>query len=65
MAHPEVVWLMVNCNSQEEARRIGDAALAVRQASCFDVFPRALTRYFWPPKSGKIAEAPKARPKGA
>lgn len=53
----DVVWLLVNCNSADEARRIGDAALAARQASCFDVFPRQLTRYFWPPKSGKIEEA--------
>lgn len=54
---PEVVWLLVNCNSSAEARKIGDAALAARQASCFDVFPRELTRFFWPAKSGKIEEA--------
>lgn len=54
---PGVLWVLVNCASAAEAQRIGDAALAARQAACFDVFPRALTRYFWPPKSGRVEEA--------
>lgn len=53
----DVIWILVNCNSVEEATRIGDAALAAREATCFDVFPRVLSRYFWPPRSGKVEEA--------
>lgn len=52
-----IVWVLVNCNSLEEAEAIGDVVLKERQAACFDVFPRALTRYFWPPKKGKVEEA--------
>ena len=52
-----LTWVLVNCATQEEARRIGDAALAARQVACFKVFPRALARYFWPPKSGKTQRA--------
>ena len=53
----EVIWVLVNCGSVEEATKIGDAVLAARQASCFDIFPRTLARYFWPPRSGKTEEA--------
>lgn len=53
---PEVVWVLVTCNSADEASRIGEAALAARQASCMDVFLRERTKYFWPPKSGVLEE---------
>lgn len=52
-----IIWILVTCNDVEEATRIGDAVLAERRATCFDVFPRTLARYFWPPKSGKVEEA--------
>lgn len=48
--------MLTTCNSLKEARRIGDAALAARRAACYDVFPRLLTRYFWPPRRRRIAE---------
>lgn len=51
------IWVLVNCNSQQEAQKIGDLILSRRLASCFDIFPRALTKYFWPAKSGKIEQA--------
>ncbi len=54
---PEVLWVLVNCPSVLEATRIGDAALAERRASCFDVFPRTLARYFWPPRAGRTEDA--------
>jgi uncharacterized protein involved in tolerance to divalent cations len=44
---------LVNCNSINEARKIGNKILDQRFAACFDVFERNLTSYFWPPKSGK------------
>ena len=53
--HP--IWVLVNCNSNEEGAKIGRAILKRRLASCFDIFPRKLTEYFWPPKSGNIEKA--------
>lgn len=52
-----LTWVLVSCTTLKEARRIGSAVLAARQAACFDIFPRALTRYFWPPRRGKIQTA--------
>lgn len=51
-----VFWVVVGCNSAEEATSIGDAALAARHAACFDVLPRERTRYFWLPRRGTIEE---------
>lgn len=51
------IWVLVNCNSLEEAKNIGDAVLKARLISCYDVFRREVARYFWPPRSGKIEEA--------
>ena len=51
------VWVLVNCNSNEEGAKIGRAILKRRLASCFDIFPRKLTEYFWPPKSDQIEKA--------
>ena len=51
-----ILWVLVNCNSAEEAERIGDRALTTHLAACFHIFPRALTRYFWPPKSGTVEQ---------
>jgi len=52
-----LIWVLVNCNSFEEAEKIGDEALKKRLAVCFDVFARSLAKYFWPPKSGEIEKA--------
>ena len=51
------IWVLVNCNADEEGEKIGRAILGKRLSSCFDIFPRKLTEYFWPPKSGKIEKA--------
>lgn len=48
---------MVNCNTIEEADKIGREALKQRFSSCFDIFPRLKTEYLWPPKSGKTETA--------
>ena len=48
------IWVLVNCNADEEGEKIGRAILGKRLGSCFDIFPRKLTEYFWPPKSDKI-----------
>lgn len=51
------IWVLINCNSSEEAKKIGDSLMERRLASCIDVLPRELTSYFWPAKSGKIETA--------
>ena len=53
----KLLWLLVNCHSVTEAKKIGEVALKKRLTSCYDIFPRSLTRYFWPPKTGRIASA--------
>ena len=53
----KVIWVLVNCNSLKEAKSIGRVCLKARLASCFDVFKREQTMYFWPPKTGKIEQA--------
>lgn len=50
----KVIWILVNCNSAKEAEKIGRTILDKRLSSCFDIIPRHLAAYFWPPKSGKI-----------
>ena len=51
------IWVLVNCNSDEEGEKIGRTVLKKHLGGCFDIFPRKLTEYFWPPKSGKIEKA--------
>lgn len=53
----KVTWVVVNCVSLRQADQLGTALLKQRLASCLDIFPRAKTAYFWPPKSGKIESA--------
>lgn len=48
------IWILINCNSTKEAEFIGNKILKKRFASCFDIIPRHLAVYWWPPKSGKI-----------
>ncbi|MBI4136226.1 MAG: divalent-cation tolerance protein CutA [Candidatus Vogelbacteria bacterium] len=48
------IWVLVNCNSSEEAEKIGRAILETRLGVCFDIFSRELSAYFWPAKSGRI-----------
>ena len=50
----QIIWILVNCNSLKEAKLIGTEILKKRLASCFDIIPRHLASYYWPPKSGKI-----------
>lgn len=50
----KVIWVLVNCNNVKEAESIGRVMLKKRLASCFDIVPRHLAAYFWPPESGKI-----------
>jgi periplasmic divalent cation tolerance protein len=56
MRSGSAIWILCNCNSREEAKRIGEEILEARLGSCFDIFPRKLTNYFWPPQAGKIEE---------
>lgn len=50
----KIIWVLVNCSTTREADKIGKESLRQRLTSCFDIFPRLVTRYFWPPKSGRI-----------
>lgn len=58
--HPYIMtihWVLVNCTTVAEAKKIGRHSLRERLAACFDIFPRSAAAYFWPPKSGKIETA--------
>lgn len=57
MDNDQPIWVLVNCTSSEDAKKIGQRVLEKRLGSCFDVFSRELTTYFWPPKSGEIESA--------
>ena len=50
------IWVLINCNTKEEAIKIGNMLLEKRLVSCFDIFNRELARYFWPSKSNLIEE---------
>lgn len=52
-----LLWVLVNCTTVAEAKKIGRRALMQRRAACFDIFPRIAAAYFWPPRSGKIETA--------
>lgn len=51
------IWVLVNCPSLAEAKKIGEAVLDQRLIACYDIYPRALSCYFWPPKSDKKEQA--------
>lgn len=51
------IWVLVNCSSFKEAKRIGTSLLKKRLISCFDIFSRQISMYFWPPRSGKFETA--------
>jgi len=53
----QVILVLVNCNSVKEAEKIGRKVLRMRFCSCFDIIPRHLACYFWPPRSGRIESA--------
>ena len=50
----KLIWILVNCNSKKEAEKIGRHILKSRLVSCFEIVPRYLAAYFWPPQTGKI-----------
>ena len=50
----QVIWVLVNCNSVKEAEKIGRKILKMRYCSCFDIIPRHLSVFYWPPKKGKV-----------
>lgn len=50
----KIIWVIINCNSRQEADKIGEALLRQRLIACFDIIPERLTAYWWPPRSGKI-----------
>lgn len=54
MPNLKIVWILVNCNSESEAEKIGMALLKKRLVSCFDILEREGTWYWWPPKKKTI-----------
>lgn len=50
----KVVWILINCGSLKEANVIGSTLLKKRLCSCFDIFRREKTAYFWPPRKGTV-----------
>lgn len=53
----KVIWAIVVCSSNNEAENIGRFILKKRLCSCYDIIPRKLARYFWPPKKNTIEES--------
>lgn len=53
----KITWVLVNCNSTREAKKIGSKVLKRRLVACFEIIPRLYAAYFWPPKSGKVEKA--------
>ncbi len=51
------IWILINCNSQEEAEKIGDRLLHELIINCYNIFDRKLSKYFWPPKSHQLEAA--------
>ena len=49
-----IIWLLNNCPTKEEARKIGMLLLENRIIACYDIIPERETAYFWPPQSGQI-----------
>jgi len=47
------IWVLCNCNSEEEAEKIGNELVDTRAVACFDVLEREVSGYFWPPKANK------------
>ncbi|MBI5732470.1 divalent-cation tolerance protein CutA [Candidatus Jorgensenbacteria bacterium] len=50
----KIIWMLVNCNTEQEATKIGKLILRARLASCFDMVPRLAAYYFWPPRKNRI-----------
>lgn len=50
----KIIWVLVSCSNVKEADNIGRGILEERFASCFDIFSRYKTQYFWPPKTNRI-----------
>ena len=53
----KIIWVIVSCNTINEAKKIGQAILKQRLASCFEIIPRLGAWFFWPPKKNKIESA--------
>jgi periplasmic divalent cation tolerance protein len=50
----EIIWVVVNTNSEKEADKIGHAVLKERLCACYGIIPRIKSVYYWPPKSNKL-----------
>ncbi|MFH1112167.1 MAG: divalent cation tolerance protein CutA [Patescibacteria group bacterium] len=46
--------VQVSCNSLKEAKIIGNSALKIRLAACYEIYSGVVAKYFWPPKVNKL-----------
>ncbi|MFA5188992.1 MAG: divalent cation tolerance protein CutA [Patescibacteria group bacterium] len=53
----KIIWVIVSCNTTNEAKKIGQELLTQRLAVCFEILPRLGAWFFWPPKKNKIETA--------
>lgn len=51
------IWILISCNTKDEAVKIGDETIQKRLAGCYDIFERELAKYYWPPKDNKFEES--------
>lgn len=52
-----IIWVLVNCNSVIEGKKIGKDILKLRLTGCYDITPRIESAFFWPPHKNKIQKA--------
>jgi periplasmic divalent cation tolerance protein len=50
------IEVRTNCESVNDARKIGRAVLEARAAACFNIIPYITSMYFWPPKTDAFEE---------
>ncbi|MBI2483113.1 divalent-cation tolerance protein CutA [Candidatus Uhrbacteria bacterium] len=51
---PKVIWVLVSCQTEREARQIGKAVLAQRLAACAKSLDQEDTWYFWPARAAHL-----------
>ncbi len=53
----KIIWVIIGCNTNSEAKKIGQEILKQRLTACFEILPRLGAWYYWPPKKNKVESA--------
>lgn len=53
----EMIVVYTTCEDEKEARKIGDALLKKRLATCINIVPGMKSMFWWPPKKNKRDDA--------